>query len=82
MEWSKLFIQKMDELKKQNKFWNYDLRRSVYERVSDGLRNETLNEREHEEIFGMYEYLEEVTDDEEYYNCIHCLDDMLKNNGF
>ncbi len=81
MEFSKLFIQKMDKLKKQNKFFDYDLRSNVYERVSDGLRNEKLNEMEHGEIFSMYEHLEEVADDEEFYNCIHCLDDMLKNNG-
>lgn len=74
MEFTNLFLSDMEKLKTQEKFYNYETRCKVYDAVYESIENDALTD----DIATMFEHLDDCTDDDEYYNCIHCLAQWLK----
>lgn len=71
MEFTKSFLKHMEILQKANKFYDTDLKKRVMNKMYE------LDEKATDEQFDLIGAMEDTTDDEEYWNCIHALANSL-----
>lgn len=73
LEWTTHFLKKMDDLKKEDKFYDSNLREFVEEKLSEMARNDAMDD----EICYFANIMDETKDDDEYWYCIYTLVDLV-----